>query len=329
MAELRYNPLLGDWTIVASHRENRPDMPKEWCPFCPGSGKVPDEYEVLAYNNDFPALLPTPLEPDPVGSELYRTEKAYGKCEVILYSPHHTTTLPELSVEHILKLVELWVERFRVLSQDPKHKYILIFENRGEECGVTMPHPHGQVYAYSWVPLKIRTELDNCARHWEKKGTCLICDLQREEREFQKRMIYENEHFTAFLPFFTDYPYGLFIVSKNHKSALTDLTLEERRSLALILKHMTGAMDTLFNRVFPYMMVLHQRPVNGPEVENYYHFHIEFYTPLRDAHKIKYYASSEMGAWAPTNTQSVEESAENLRQAYARYLGALHPERQV
>jgi len=281
---------------------------------------VPDEYTVLAYNNDFPALMPEPPEPDAVGSELYRTEKAYGKCEVILYSPNHTATLPELSVPHIEKLIDLWTERFVELEKEPRHKYVMIFENRGEECGVTMPHPHGQIYAYSQMPLKIQTELKNCKHHHEQKGTCLICDMNREEKEFAQRVIYENDDFIAYIPFFTDYPYGLFITSKRHLTALSDFTEREKHSLADMLKQMTGAMDTLFDRLFPYMMVIHQRPVNSESVEEYYHFHIEFYTPLREPNKIKYYASSEMGAWAACNPHAVEETSGKLREAHQRYL---------
>jgi len=306
--------------MVATQRQNRPNMPKDGCPFCPGSGKVPEYYDVLKYDNDFPTLMPGPPEPDPVGSNLYKTKKAYGKCEVVLYSSDHTVTLPQLSVDHLEKLIDLWTERFVALSQYPNHQYVMIFENRGEECGVTMPHPHGQIYAYSWIPLKIRTELENCQTYYANQGTCLICDMNQAELDFQKRMIYENEHFLAYIPFFTDYPYGLFIVSKNHKTALSDFTREEKRSLAEMLKKMTGAMDILFDRLFPYMMVIHQRPVNGETVEEFYHFHIEFYTPLRDVGKLKYYASSEMGAWALANPQAVEETSEHLRNAFQHYL---------
>lgn len=318
--ELRYNPLLDDWTMVASNRSHRPTMPKDFCPFCPGSGKVPDDYDVYAYDNDFPALMPNPPEPDPVGSSLYQTRKARGKCEVILYSPDHTVTLPQLSVDHIEKLVDLWTKRFVELGKDTAHQYVLIFENRGEECGVTMPHPHGQIYAYSQMPLKIRTELANCRAHHERTGRCLICDMNREEKSFGQRVVAENDSFLAYLPFFTDYPYGLFVVSKSHKTALPDFTRREKRDLAVMLKHMTGAMDTLFDRLFPYMMVLHQRPVNGDDVESYYHFHIEFYPPLRDRNKLKFYSSSEMGAWAACNPHAVEQTAEQMREAYRRYL---------
>lgn len=317
--ELRYNPLLDDWTLVAAGRQHRPNLPKTDCPFCPGSGKVPDHYEVHKYDNDFPALMPEPPEPDPVGSDLYRTKKSYGKCEVILYSPHHTRTLSELSVGHIEKLVDLWTERFIDLSRNPRHQYVMIFENRGEECGVTMHHPHGQIYAYSEMPLKIRVELENSKKYFEKMGRNLFDAMIEEEKRFGKRVIAENEHFISFLPFFTDFPYGMFIVAKMPKTALSDFTAAEKRNLAVMLKEMTGTMDALFDRPFPYMMVLHQRPVNGESVEDYYRFHIEFYPPLRDQNRIKYYASSEMGAWAACNPKAVEETAEELRAAYGRY----------
>ncbi|MGB8955141.1 MAG: galactose-1-phosphate uridylyltransferase [Tumebacillaceae bacterium] len=320
MPELRYNPLLGNWTMVAANRQTRPHLPNGDCPFCPGSGKVPENYDVHIYDNDFPALMPNPPEPAETGSGLYRTAPSYGKCEVVLYSPKHEATLHQLSVEHLEKVIDLWTERFVELGKAPHNEYVMIFENRGRECGVTMPHPHGQIYAYPDVPLKIRTELDNCRIHHESTGSCLLCDMNREEQAFTQRVIHENEHFLAYLPFFTDYPYGLFIVSKTHKTGLSDFSPEERRALAEMLKDMTGTMDALFEKLFPYMMVLHQRPVNGEDVEDYYHFHIEFYTPLRDADRIKFYASSEMGAWAACNPSAVEDTAEQLRDAYKRYL---------
>ncbi|WP_040212910.1 galactose-1-phosphate uridylyltransferase [Clostridium polynesiense] len=323
MAELRWNPLLKDWTIVASHRQNRPQMPKDWCPFCPGSGNVPDNYDVHKYDNDFPALSPNPSAPDMVGSDFYKTTESYGKCEVILYSPEHRTTLPQLPVEHIRKLVDLWCERFEELSKDEKIKYIFEFENRGEEVGVTMPHPHGQIYGYSQMPLKIKTELNSCREHYEEHKECLICRMNKEEKDFEKRIIIENEDFLAYIPFFTDFPYGVFIVSKNHRSKMTDFTEREKDNFAKILKDMTGTFDALFDKLFPYMMCIHQAPVNSPEYGNYddyYHFHVEFYPPLRSSEKIKYYASSEMGAWAACNPTAVEDTAEDLKAAYKKYL---------
>lgn len=174
MTELRWNPLLKDWTMVASHRQNRPEMPENWCPFCPGSGKVPEDYDVYKYDNDFPALCQEPPEPDEVGSEFYKTKPAYGKCEVILYSPKHDALLWELDLKHIRKLVDLWCDRYIDLSRDEKIKYIFPFENRGEEVGVSMPHPHGQIYGYSFIPLKLQVELNSCREYFNENDECLI-----------------------------------------------------------------------------------------------------------------------------------------------------------
>ena len=323
MSELRWNPLLRTWTMVASNRQGRPNMPKDWCPFCPGSGKVPDDYDVHVYDNDFPALTQTPGVPDVEGTELYKAAENYGKCEVILYSPDHTATLHSLSVDHICKLVDLWAERYHVLSQDEKIKYVFEFENRGPEVGVTMPHPHGQIYGYSFVPLKIKTELDSCREYHKKKGHCMICDMNKEEKDFEKRVIAENDGFIAYVPYFSDYPYGVFIVSKAHKGNFTQFNAKERRELAELLKNITGAFDTMFNRLFPYMMCIHQTPVNTEEykdADEYYHFHIEFYPPLRDKNRIKYYASSEMGAWAACNPLNTEDSCQQLREAYKKFI---------
>ena len=126
MAELRWNPMTKDWVMIASHRQNRPQMPKNWCPFCPGSGKVPDSYDVLKYDNDFPALSVTPPDPDDVANNFFKTAPAYGKCEVVLYSPEHHGKLTDLSDEHLKKLADLWTNRFHELSADEKIKYVFI-----------------------------------------------------------------------------------------------------------------------------------------------------------------------------------------------------------
>lgn len=322
MAELRWNPLLKDWTMVAANRQNRPDMPEDFCPFCPGSGKVPEDYDVYKYDNDFPVLSQSPPKPDNVGNDFFKVREAYGKCEVILYSPDHNASLWELSVEHIKKLVDLWIERFEELSKDKKIRYILIFENRGREVGVTMPHPHGQIYGYPFIPLKIQTELNSSKEYFNENGQCLICKINEEEIKFKDRVIIENDDFIAYLPFFTDYPYGMYISSKNHIPNLLYFTKKNRVNFAKILKDVTGTFDSLFNKEFPYMMVIHQSPVNTQEYKNheeYYHFHVEFYPPLRGENSIKYNASSETGAWAAANPRSLEETAVELKLAYERF----------
>ncbi len=320
MAELRYNPMTKDWVMIASHRQNRPQMPKDWCPFCPGSGKVPDAYTVLKYDNDFPALSQNPPVPDDVATDLYKTKEAYGKCEVILYSSNHTATLSDLNVPHIRQIVDLWTERFAALSQDEKIKYIFIFENRGEVVGVTMPHPHGQIYGYSFIPKKLELELASAREHLDETGHCLFCDIIKEEKAFQKRVIIENNDFMTFLPFWSEYPYGVFITSKRHLGALTEMTDSEKDSLASILKQTVGTLDSLFDYTFPYMMCLHQIPVNGEDASDSFHFHIEFFPPMRSKEKQKFNASSETGAWAHCNPTAPEEKAEELRAAWKKYM---------
>jgi len=320
MAEMRYNPLIKDWVMIASHRQNRPQMPKDWCPFCPGSGKVPESYEVYEYDNDFPALSQTPPVPDDVKTDLYKMRPAYGKCEVVLYSPEHTITLPELPDSHVRKLVDLWVERFVEIKKDENIKYIFIFENRGEVVGVTMPHPHGQIYGYSDIPKKIELELSSCKEHFEETGHCLICDMVYDEAKYGDRIIIENDDFYAFLPFFCEYPYGMYIASKKHKQTIDQFTDSERDNLAKIVRAVAGTLDNLFDYAFPYMMCMHQSPVNYEDTSDYYHFHIEFFPPMRSADKQKFNASSETGVWAHCNPTAPEEKAEELRVAYKKFL---------
>lgn len=320
MAELRYNPLLDDWIMIASHRQNRPQMPKNWCPFCPGSGKVPESYTVYEYDNDFPALSQTPPPVDDVATDFFKVKPSYGKCEVVLYSPEHTTTLPKLPVTHIEKLVSLWQERFAALSADEKIKYIFMFENKGEPVGVTMPHPHGQIYGYSVVPKRIQEELKNSIKHFEKTGKCLIADILENELKEDRRVIIENDDFATILPFFADYPYGVYIIAKKHVQNVTEFDEGMKRNFAKILKATAGTLDALFDTSFPYMMCLYQNPVNGEDMSRFTRFHVKFYPPMRSADKQKFNASSETGAWACCNPTAPEEKAEELKQAYEKFM---------
>lgn len=319
MAELRYNPLLRDWTMTAAGRQHRPNMPKTDCPFCPGSGKVPDDYDVYLYSNDFPVLSADPPEPEAVGGGLYQTRKAIGACDVVLYSSDHHATIPDLSRDHMQKLVNLWTDRYQRLAEQPDHEYVMIFENRGEEVGVTMPHPHGQIYAYPFVPLKVQTELDSCKAYQQSWDRNMFDDMIAEEKRYGERVVLEDDHFLAFIPFFTDYPYGVFIVSKNNKTVMTEFNEEEKQALGAMVQDVVGGMDLVYDRPFPYMMVMHQAPANSVDVSEFYRFHIEFYPPLRGANKIKYNASSETGGWAAANPQKVEETAPILRNAVKKY----------
>ena len=318
MPELRWNPLMKTWTMVAANRQNRPHLPSGQCPFYPGGGKVPAEFTVMAYPNDFPVLSTNPEQIKSELSKPYTVKEAYGVCEVLLYTPNHDIKFYELSINHIAELVGLWSERYVTLSKDSKIKYIYIFENKGVEVGVTIHHPHGQLYAYSWVPQKIKEELDNSKEYYQHNGTVLMDDIVKAEVDVKHRIVFENQHFVSYIPHFTDYPFGVFISSKRSITNVSEFTIEERISLAEVLQSLTAGFDFIYDRPFPYMMCMHQVPVNEAEYEDaskYYRWHIEFYPPLRSADKIKWYAGSEMGAGAAANPLLVEDCAEMLRNA--------------
>lgn len=292
-------------------------MPKDWCPFCPGSGRVPDHYDVLIYPNDFPAFSIPPQPPAIAGDDFYKVRKSYGKCDVVLYHPDHTTSLPQLSLEHLTKLVKLWRDRFTELKAIREVRYVLIFENKGEVIGVTMPHPHGQIYSFPFIPPRLEKELAAARAHQHAHGRCLYCDILKKERKDGRRIIAENESFTAFIPFYARWPYEVHIFSRRHLGSIDQFRPEEERGLAEILKWVTLKYDNLFNFSFPYMMLMHQAPAKGKYP--YFHYHVEFYPPHRSKEKLKYLASVETGSGAFLNDSLAEEKAAELR--------AVHPVR--
>ncbi len=344
MPEFRWNPLLDTWTLVATNRQHRPHLPKDYCPFCPSDNKALPKFDVLAYDNDFPVMslgqtqelrhktkernqkleirnqrAEIREQKSEIGNQastIFRSAEAVGKCEVILYSPDHGKQLYDLSDAHVLKIVEVWNERFNALQKDKRIKYIFEFENRGEEVGVTIHHPHGQLYAYSFIPVKIREELDNCKKYYRQHKTNLFADLNAAEKKHKKRIVYQNKSFVAYIPYFTDYPFGVFVVNKKLKGNITQFTLAEKKDLADMVKTLSRGFDKIYDRPFPYMMCLHQTPVNEKKyagAEKYFAFHIEYYPPLRAKDKIKWYAGSEMGAGAAANPLDVDECAAILR----------------
>ncbi len=319
MSELRYNPLLGEWVATATHRQDRTFLPPpDFCPLCPTkTGGFPTEiaesdYDIVVFENRFPSLSPNPPEPSIAGSELYPVEKGFGECEVVVYSAHHSSTLAQEPVEQIYKLVQVWTDRYIELSKLEFVKYIFIFENKGEAIGVTLLHPHGQIYVYPFVPPRIERELEESEKHYAETGKCLLCDIWAEEKNDGQRIVAENRSFTAYIPFFARYPYELHIISKRHLLDLTEFSKAEQIDLAEILKQVLAAFDRLFDISFPYMMVLHQKPSDGGNYD-FYHFHIEFYPPLRSATKLKYLAGSETGAGMFINDTLAEEKAAELR----------------
>jgi UDPglucose--hexose-1-phosphate uridylyltransferase len=320
VSELRWNPLLGEWLVTATHRQDRTFLPPDdFCPLCPTKEdgfptEVPEpNYDVAVFENRFPSLKSNPEPPSVAASELYPVQPAQGVCEVILYSPNHSSSLAQEPVEQILKLVYVWTDRFRELGALPFVKYVFIFENKGEAIGVTLHHPHGQIYAYPFIPPRIARELEQSEAHQKTTGRCLVCDVVAAELSDAGRTIAENDSFVAAIPFFARWPYETHIYSRRHVQAIDELATAEQIDLAAMLKTVLVAFDKLFNLSFPYMMVIHQRPVDG-EPHHYYHFHLEFYPPLRTANKLKYLAGSETGAGMFINDSLPEVKAAELRQ---------------
>jgi len=321
MSELRWHPLRQEWVITATHRMDRTyKPPKDFCPLCPTKpGAFPTEvpaedYEIVVFQNKFPSLQPQPPEPDVEGTELTPVEPAKGECEVVLYSPRHDGTLADESVRHIRNLIRVWKDRYQELGSREEIQYVLIFENKGEAVGVTLHHPHGQIYAFPFIPPVQQHELSALAAHREKTGRCLICDLVTQEIVDGRRIVAESGHFAAAIPFYARYPYEVHIFAKEHKPSLLALDAQEEWDLARILKLVMVKYDHLFGFSLPYLMTLHQAPTGG-EHEGLGHFRIEFYPPHRSANKLKYLAGCESGAGSFINDSAPEAKAEELRAA--------------
>ncbi len=310
MSELRWNPILAEWVATATHRQHRPVLPRDGCPFCPGSGRVPDAYDVHLYPNDFPAFSSPAPKPAVRGNRLSAVGPLEGFCDVVLYHPDHRTSFCRLSRAHLVKVMDLWRKRFSELKREKAVRYVLIFENRGEEIGVTMSHPHGQIYAFPFVPPVLEKEIASSRAHFRRTGRCLFCEVLRSERRDGKRVVAENSSFTAFVPFFARWPYEVHVYPRRHRATLEEFSRAEAEALAEILKWVTLKFDNLWGIAFPYMMLFHQAPVRGRHA--YFHFHVEFYTPRRSPKKLKYLAGCETGSGTFLNDTLAEHSAAEL-----------------
>ena len=308
MSELRWHPLLGEWVVVAAIRQDRPQMPKDWCPFDPGSGRVPDQYDVYLYPNDFPAFQPDspPFDPDP---GLFKTTGARGSCDVVIYHPDHNMLPSQMPVDHWRLVVDLWTRRFRELADRPDNQYVFIFENTGAAIGVTMPHPHGQIYAFPFIPPLAQREL---AAASESDG-CLYCKILAAEAAAGLRIVTENTSFIGFVPFFARWPAEMQIYARRHFGTLTDLTDAEASDLASIISVVRRKYDHLFGFPMPLMMLLRQSPAKG--AHPYFHFHVEFCPIQRSPTKLKYLAGVESGLGTFLNDTEAEERAAALRAA--------------
>ncbi len=308
--ELRWHPLLRQWVAVAANRQDRPQMPADWCPFCPGSGQVPDAYEVYLYPNDFAALRPdsAPFAPR---EELFAATGARGSCDVVLYSPEHTLAPSRLTVTQWGKVVDLWTRRSVELMSRDDVAYVTVFENTGVAIGVTMPHPHGQIYSFPFLPPLVEREFDSAARYRAEHERCLYCEILAGEVRQGVRIVAQNASFVAFLPFFGRFPTEMQIYSKRHFGALEDLSASEAADLAAMLSLVRRKYDALYGTPMPLMMLVRQRPAR--ERAAWFHFHVEFLPIQRSETKLKYLAAIESGNGTFLNDTRAEEMAARLR----------------
>ncbi len=323
MNQLRWDPTLREWVAYATHRQDRTFLPPaEYCPLCPTRpGGFPTEvpresYDIVVFENKFPSFSPEAPEPDEPGSALTPTAPGRGVAEVVLYSDDHDATLAGMSERRIRNLIEVWADRYEELGSLDYVNYVFIFENKGEAIGVTLHHPHGQIYGYPFIPPRPARELE-AARSYssENEGRCLHCDLLSEEHEDGRRLISKGKHFTAFIPFYAHFPYEVHLYPRRCTPSIAELNGEERRDMAHVLKRLLVGYDQLFGFSLPYMMVMHQAPTDGKDYKGVAHFHVEFYPPNRTAEKLKYLAGSETGGGAFIVDALPEQTAETLRQA--------------
>ncbi len=320
MSELRWDPVRSEWVITATHRMDRVLLPpKDYCPLCPTrpggfETEIPrPEFEIAVFENRFPSLQTNPPAPAVSPTPLHPVEPARGVCEVVVYTAAHEGSLATLPPEQVNLLVRVWRDRYLDLSSRDEIEYILIFENRGAAVGVTLHHPHGQIYAFPYIPPVPQREIESSRNYRAKTGRCLFCDLLREEIKDGRRVVMENDSFIAFVPFAARYPFEVHLYSKRHCPVLTELTEEEVDLLAIMLRELVACFDSLFDEPFPYIMVLHQAPVHQEKETS--HLHFEFYPPLRDRGKLKYLAGCEQGAGTFINDSLPEEKAAILRAA--------------
>ncbi|MGI8912084.1 MAG: galactose-1-phosphate uridylyltransferase [Rubrobacteraceae bacterium] len=325
MNQLRWDPTLREWVAYATHRQDRTFLPPaEYCPLCPTKpGGFPTEvprehYDIVVFENKFPSFSPDAAAPEEVGSALTPTAPGRGVCEVVLYSDDHDATLAGLSERRIRNLIEAWADRYVELGSREFVDYVFIFENKGEAIGVTLHHPHGQIYAYPFVPPQPKRELESAREYRVDNGRCLHCDLLSQEVSDGRRLVEKGEHFAAFVPFHARFPYEVHLYARRCAPSIADLDDGERRDLTRVLKRVLTGYDALFDMSLPYMMVMHQAPTDGGDHEGVAHFHIEFYPVNRTAGKLKYLAGSETGAGVFVVDDLPEATAEKLREAVER-----------
>ena len=326
----RLNILTGERILVSPHRMKRPWQGKVEnqtstttnayepnCYLCPGNKRMdgsinPNYSDAFVFTNDFSALLENTPQGEMNENNLLIAKSEMGICRVICFSPHHNVTLPQLDISSIEKVITLWQNEYTNLSTNKNIKYIQIFENKGEIMGCSNPHPHGQIWASSSIPLEIEKETKQQKIYFETHQQSLLTNYLKLEIEKNERIILDNDDFVALVPFWAVWPYETMIISKRHVQHITQFNDKEKNSLAVILKQLTAKYDNLFNISFPYSAGIHQSPVNNGEYPEW-HWHMHFYPPLlRSATVKKFMVGYEMLA-NPQRDITPEWAAEKLK----------------
>ncbi len=313
---LRWHPLRGEWIAYAGHRQGRTFLPPpEWNPLLPTDDpenptELPaGDYDVAVFENLFPTLTGDSHDPP---QSIVATRPALGRCEVVVFTQDPRASLGGLPLDHLALILEVWGERTARLAASADIAYVMPFENRGVEVGVTLHHPHGQIYAYPVVPPIAARELAMQATHLRERGTGLLAAHIAAELEDARRLLHLGPHATAFLPACARYAYEVWIAPLRPVARLDELTAAERDDLARALKTVLLKYDGLWRRPMPYVMVVHQAPTDGkPHPEA--HVHLELYPALRMPDRLKYLAGSELGAGFFTADTFPEDKARELQ----------------
>lgn len=327
----RYNPLINEWVLVSPHRSKRPWQGQKEavntvalpeydpeCYLCAGNvranGEVNPPYESsFVFENDFAALKQEAIAFD--GNEegsFFKAQPERGISRVVCFSPRHDLTLPEMDVDGIVNIIHTWQKEYTDLGNIDYINHVQIFENKGSVMGCSNPHPHGQIWAQSSLPTQVQKTQDNLKAYFDKNGTNLLQDYLQQELKVKERVVVENDHFAAIVPFWAIWPFETMIISKRHITKITDFTEDEVTAFAEVLKKLTTKYDNLFETSFPYSSGIHQAPTDGEEHPEW-QFHMHFYPPLlRSASVKKFMVGYEMMGESQRDI-TPEKSAEMLR----------------